>query len=193
MGQKPSTRTANSAPTSTPLPPAEEYPPSGRILPGAYIIRNKASGTVLHLLSPYDYEVGEHCDIVGWTQESACLGALGRQIWWVEWDDIHQAYAISNVHNKGVVLDVMGSRSMMFSGRRGSTEKENLVCARPRVRSIASSRSSTRSSARSSLEIIRRDDLLDSCSNGGLALTESSVSERVKSQRWILRRAQPTS
>lgn len=188
MGQKPSRRIEGSPP-NPPAPVQEEYPSSGKILPGAYIIRNKASGTVLHLVTPYEYEIGERCDIVGWQQESSDLETLGRQIWWVEWDETHQGYIFSNVSNKGVVLDVVGSRA--------STAGERVVCARPRVRTLtssASSRSSRRSSVRSSLELVRREDLLESPNGGdGLALTENSISDRIRSQRWVLRRTQPTS
>ncbi|KAF8463296.1 hypothetical protein BDZ91DRAFT_312237 [Kalaharituber pfeilii] len=195
MGQKPSRR-IESSPQKDGSSAPEEYPPSGRILNGAYIIRNKASGTVLHLVSPYEYEIGEHCDVVGWTQESTDLETLGRQTWWVEWDDKYHGYVISNINNRGMVLDVMGPRSFMISHNKRVSEKdrEKLVCARPRVRNLASARSSVRSSRRNSLELVRRDEVYE-CQNGGdaLALTEQSVGERIKSQRWILKRSTPTS
>ena len=193
MGQKAS-RSVEETPPNSILPLAEEYPPSGKILPGAYIIRNKASGTVLHLVSPYEYEIGERCDIVGWQQETTDLETLGRQIWWVEWDDLHQGYVISNVNNKGMVLDVVGSRSLMFVSSRKTTGEEKVVCARPKVRSVTSARSSRRNSAGSSMELVRREELLESPNGGdGMALTETSVGERIRSQRWVLKRTQPTS
>ena len=193
MGQR-SSRSVEETPLNSILPLAEEYPPSGKILPGAYIIRNKASGTVLHLVSPYEYEIGERCDIVGWQQETADLETLGRQIWWVEWDDLHQGYVISNVNNKGMVLDVVGSRSLMFVSSRKTAGEEKVVCARPKVRSITSARSSRRNSVGSSTELVRREELLESPNGGdGMALTETSVGERIRSQRWVLKRTQPTS
>ncbi|RPB22064.1 hypothetical protein L211DRAFT_360768 [Terfezia boudieri ATCC MYA-4762] len=189
---------------STPSAPAEEHPPSARILSGAYLIRNKASGTVLHFLPPFEYEIGEHSDIVGWQQESTDLEALGHQIWWVEWDDIHGGYIFSNVNNRGVVLDVIGSRGTMLGSLRGASGmggavEEKGVCARPRVRSMASARSSRRSSVRSSvsnsMEVVRREEVLGSVVNGadGMQLTEGSISDRIRSQRWILKRSHSTS
>jgi len=163
------------------------------------MIRNKASGTVLHLLSPSEYEIGEHCDIVGWQQETTDLETLGRQVWWVEWDEHHQGYIISSTNNRGVVLDVVGSRSgMVYLGSKAlSTTEEKLVCARARVRGGSSAKSSRRSSVRSSLEVVRRDMDLVECANGGdgygMALTENSINDRIRSQRWVLRRTQPSS
>ena len=106
------------------------------------------------------------------------------------------------MNNRGVVLDVVGSRGAMFGNLYGAVGvggagEEKVVCARPRVRSVVSARSSRRSSVRSSMEIVRREELLEvgSVVNGrdGMQLTESSISDRIRSQRWVLKRPQPTS
>jgi len=102
------------------------------------------------------------------------------------------------VNNRGVVLDVVGSRGAMFGNIYSvGAGEEKAVCARPRVRSVVSTRSSRRSSVRSSMEVLRREEVLGGGSvvNGGdgMQLAESSISDRIRSQRWVLKRPQPTS
>jgi len=110
------------------------------------------------------------------------------------------------VNNRGVVLDVVGSRGSILGnlcGARGmgGAGEEKVVCARPRVRSVGSARSSrgssVRSSVRSSMEVVRREEVLEvgSVVNGGdgMQLTESSISDRIRSQRWVLKSSQLTS
>ena len=198
MGQKTSRPAEETASTISPPPPApkNEYPPSGRILPGAYIIRNRASGTVLHLIDPSEYEISTHCEVVGWTQESACVDKIANQTWWVEWDEVYKSYVFTNV-TRGVVLDVVGSIFSSPGKKNGADkEKEKVVCARPRVRNLASARSSIKSSRRSSVDFIQREDLKPAGKLDGssmLPLTEEVVVERIMSQRWILKRTHPTS
>ena len=101
---------------------------------------------------------------------------------------------------------MVGSRGAMSGnlyGARcvGGVGEEKVVCARPRVRSVVSARSSRRSSmrssVRSSMEVVRREEVLEvgSVVNGGdgMQLTENSISDRIRSQRWVLKRPQSTS
>jgi len=189
MGQKPSKPLA----VATDIVSSSlEYPPTAKIHPGAYIIRNKASGTVLHITTPPESVTGEHCDVVGWEQENEVLSTMERQIWWIEWDVSTKAYIIGNV-NMEVVLDVTSREDTeLQTGKKGAEEREKhkTVCARPRVMSLASARSSLRSSRRSSMVVLQRADLEETPTT--LIERESSI-ERIKGQRWILKRVQSTS
>ena len=218
MGQKSSSQSKCTAASSASADDSvSEFPQSSIILPGAYAIRNKASGTVLHVLTQPEHEGRGYNDIVGWAQEISSIETMENQIWWVEWDAIHKAYTIANI-GKGVVLDVTGSFRSGPVGK-GSTDDRigRAVCARPRVKGVISpctSQVSTRSvspmylmgksgnsshstiiSRASSLEVEASEDVLNKAegTSQGLELGDKKIEERVKGQRWVLKRVHPSS